>query len=98
MRGQTAVPSTTITKICEGAETIGSTTRPITELILRNTGNDTCYMQWTADDSSALDQGNGFPLASGDAIGISRGPTKKCPPVYGYCVGGQTAVINFSGH
>mgnify|MGYP003681591596 CR=1 FL=1 len=95
MRGRTIVPAVTVTKICDGGELVGSVTRAVRNLMLKNNGPDPCYIQWTEDDSTTLDENNGFPLDAGAAIGISR--ERGSPPVYGYCVGGETATINFMG-
>ena len=70
MRAEVTVGAT-ITEIAPAAENVKGVTRNLSNVIVKNTGNATIYLQWTIE-SNALTTGNGFPLSVGDAVAISR--------------------------
>ena len=82
-----------ITEIAPAGEDVEGISRNISNVIVKNMGTQVVYLQWT-NESDALTTGNGFPLASGDAVGISR--SWGGAPITGITAG-TTEAVRVSG-
>lgn len=89
MRAQVTVTTTTVATIAPAAENNSGVTRNLSNVVVKNIGLNTVYLQWT-QESTNLTITNGFPLGAGEGVGISR--DWGGAPILGIAQGGNTKV------
>lgn len=89
MRAQVTVSTTQVTEIAPAAENNSGVSRNLSNVVVKNIGSNTVYLQWT-QESTPLTTSNGFPLGAGEGVGISR--DWGGAPIIGIASGANTPV------